>query len=103
MTFWFLLVILENIINYVKEKIMEHSFFYEKNKIVVCGVQKVESFDEKEILIKLSDNVINIKGSDFCMQEMAVSSGKLTFLGQIHSFQYLNKIDKTSFIKKLFK
>ena len=86
-----------------KEKIMEHSFFYEKNKIIVCGVQKVESFDEKEILIKLSDNVINIKGSDFCMQEMAVSSGKLTFLGQIHSFQYLNKIDKTSFIKKLFK
>ena len=82
---------------------MEHTFLYEKNKITITGVIKVETFDERETKIRLKDNVIVIKGKDFIMQEMAISHGKAIFNGTIFSVNYLQKIEKTSFINKLFK
>lgn len=82
---------------------MEHTFLYEKNKITITGVIKVETFDERETKIRLKDNVIVIKGKDFIMQEMALNHGKAIFNGTIFSVNYLQKIEKTSFINKLFK
>lgn len=82
---------------------MEHSFLYEKNKIAITGVKSVDSFDEKEVEVTLSDNGIVIHGSDFVLLEMAQVGGKLCFSGHVSSVNYRSKQEKTTFLKKLFK
>lgn len=82
---------------------MEHTLHYEKSRITVCGVTKVDYFEPDRAAIKLTDNYLNIKGSNFTMEEMSLSSGKITFTGTILNLTYQTKYEKSSFIKSLFK
>jgi TATA-box binding protein (TBP) (component of TFIID and TFIIIB) len=82
---------------------MEHTLTYEKGKITVDGVKKVEAFDETSARIILADNTVSFRGTGFVMVEMAQASGKMSFLGNVETISYKNKGEKTSFVKKLFK
>jgi hypothetical protein len=79
---------------------MEHTLTYEKGKITVDGVKKVEAFDETSARIILADNTVSFRGTGFVMVEMAQASGKMSFLGNVETISYKNKGEKTSFVKK---
>ncbi len=80
-----------------------HSFAYANNEINIGGVTKVESFEPKEITLRLQGGVMDIKGNDFVLKDMTVSTGKISFSGKISSVEYKDKAEPTSFFKKLFK
>lgn len=82
---------------------MEHSLIYEKGKVTISGVKNVDVFGEKEIVLTLTDGVMDIRGNKFTLSEMASASGKISFCGVIVSLVYRQGREKTSFIKKLFK
>lgn len=83
--------------------VMEHVFIYEKGKITVSGVVSLDGFDEKEARIKLENNAVIVKGTDFVLQEMAQNSGRVCFSGKISSVEYAAKAEKVPFIKRLFR
>lgn len=80
-----------------------HSFRYENGKIIVTGVISVDSFDEKTIVVRLSDNAITVKGQDFLVEDMNIASGLLSVSGKLSSLNYHNKMEKLSVVKRLFK
>lgn len=83
--------------------VRNHSFRYENGKIIVTGVISVDSFDEKTVVVRLSDNAITVKGQDFLVEDMNIASGLLTVSGKLSSLNYHNKMEKLSVVKRLFK
>lgn len=78
-----------------------------RKNIVISGVKKIESFDEKEFLIDSVMGFIDIKGSDLEIIKLDTFQGDVTIKGKIDSLVYLetsNKKNKSdSIFNKLFK
>lgn len=83
--------------------VRNHGFRYENGKIIVTGVISVDSFDDKTIVVRLSDNAITLKGQDFLIEDMNIESGLLTVSGKLSSLNYHVKMEKLSIVKRLFK
>ncbi len=80
-----------------------NSLRYENGKITVSGVINVDSFDEKEVNLRLVSDVLTIRGSGFKMEETDTKSGLFTMNGTIASLNYHAKGEKVGFIKRLLK
>lgn len=80
-----------------------HSFRYDNGKITISGVINVDSFDEKEAQLRLESSTLLLRGSGFKLEDMEVKSGLLNMYGRLVSMTYHEKIEKMSFIKRLFK
>jgi len=88
----------------VETKIIKnHSFRYDNGKIIITGVVSVDSFDDKDIVVRLSNNAIVLKGQDFVVEEMNLETGFLTVSGKLWSLVYRDKAEKLSFFKRLMK
>lgn len=82
---------------------MNHTFLYENGKITVTGVKALDSFDEKEVKIRLEDNGMLIKGSSFVLLDMILQAEKVSFQGNLSSMEYTSKGEKSTFFKKIFR
>jgi sporulation protein YabP len=80
-----------------------HALRYENEKIFMTGVAGVDNFDASSMEVRLFSSSLLMKGQGFFIEEMDVERGILTVKGRINSLNYHNKLEKTSFVKKLFK
>lgn len=80
-----------------------NTFRYENGKITLSGVLNVNAFDEKEVVLRLTNSILTIHGNGFKMEEMETKSGLFSMNGTISSLSYHDKGEKTSFIKRLLK
>lgn len=85
------------------KQINEHSLKYESGRIFVTGVVNVDSFDEKEVELRLATSSLTLKGSGFKLDEMEVKSGILSLQGKLSSLNYHEKAEKMGLVKRLFK
>lgn len=76
-----------------------------RNKLVVSGVEDVESFDEDIIVAYTTEGAMTVKGCDFKINRLNVDDGELEIEGEVDSIQYDNrhKSDKGGFLSKIFK
>ena len=78
-----------------------------RKNIIISGVKKIESFDEKEFLIETVMGFMNIKGSDLEIIKLDTFQGDVTIKGKIDSLIYLESLNKKnksdSIFNKLFK
>lgn len=81
----------------------EHSVNYAKGVLTVTGVKEVDSFEDKEVILKLGTGGMVVKGSGLAVSELSVSSGTLRVTGVIESISYNKVREKQNFFKKLFK
>ena len=81
----------------------QHFLQYRADGIEVGGVTAVESFDQKNVLLRLDGGILEIRGGGFVLKDMTSESGKLSFTGKIRSLEYKEKIEASSILKKLFK
>ena len=72
-------------------------------KITVSGVINVDSYDEKAIIIQLSDCMLYMNGSGFIVDTFSVEQGTLVIVGNLIELRYTKSKEKTSFIKRLLK
>ena len=72
-------------------------------KITVTGIVNVESFDDKSVLLTLSENLLTINGSGFLVDNLSIEEGTLTLTGEVTEIKYGHTREKTGFFKKLIK
>ena len=76
----------------------------DRKNIIISGIKKINSFDEKEFDLDSVMGSIIIKGSHLEMIKLDTIEGNVSIKGQINSFTYSDTNDKeSSILAKLFK
>lgn len=76
----------------------------DRKNIIISGIKKINSFDEKEFDLDSVMGSIIIKGSNLEMIKLDTIEGNVSIKGQINSFTYSDINDKeSSILAKLFK
>lgn len=73
----------------------------EQKKLSLTGILNVESFNEKEVSLKLADNMLSITGANLNVEKLNVEEGTLTIMGEIGAIRYSGV--KESLMKRIFK
>ena len=90
-----------NDVNFVSPN--EHQLNYTKNQLSLTGVKEVVSFEERVVVLSLSDNGMVIKGEGLTVAELNLKSGNLKINGSVLNMTYTKTHEKLSLVKKLFK
>ena len=76
----------------------------DRKNIIISGIKKINSFDEKEFDLDSVMGSIIITGSNLEMIKLDTIEGNVSIKGQINSFTYSDTNDKeSSILAKLFK
>ena len=71
--------------------------------IEVTGVENVLSYDEVSVCLKLTDNVLNIKGVNLDIKTLDIERGIVVVHGRVSSITYASSREKIGFVKRLLK
>lgn len=71
--------------------------------IEVTGVENVLSYDEVSVCLKLSDNVLTIKGTGLDIKTLDIERGLVLVHGRVTSMVYASSREKIGFIKRILK
>ena len=74
-----------------------------RERIEVNTVQEVISSTEKEVIAKLEDNYLYINGKGLTIIKLIPSECVLSVKGKIDGIKYVDKLNKKSFLGKVFK
>lgn len=76
----------------------------DRKNIVISGIKKIVSFDDREFLLESSMGTIIIKGTTLEMIKLDTIEGNVSIKGKIDSFAYTDNVNKeNSILSKLFK
>jgi len=73
----------------------------EQKKISLTGISNVESFNEKEVNLKLAEKTLYITGANLNVEKLNVEDGTLTILGEVSTIRYSGA--KIGIMKRIFK
>ena len=76
---------------------------YGRERIEVGDVQEILSSTDKEIYVKLSAEVLQILGDNMKINKLVPDEKILSVNGKINGVNYISKLVKKSFFKKVFK
>lgn len=84
---------------------MPHNLILEdRKKLVVSGVEDVDSFDEQTVVAYTAVGELMIKGEGLHINKLSLETGELTLDGEIASLTYTeNRSSNCSFFSKLFR
>ena len=89
------------------EEQAHHLELSRREKGTVTGVLEVIAFDEHEILLKTSQGMLTIKGSDLHINRLSVEKGDVEIEGKLDAFLYSDmshaKGSGESLLGRLFK
>ena len=74
-----------------------------RERIEATTVQEVISSTDKEVIAKLEDNFLYITGTGLTIVKLIPSDCLLTVKGKIEGIKYVDKLNKKSFLGKVFK
>ena len=76
----------------------------DRKSIIISGIKKIISFDDREFLLESTMGNIVIKGSALEMIKLDTVDGNVSIKGKVDSFTYTDIVTKeSSLISKLFK
>ena len=84
----------------------EHSIeVKDRNSTKVTGVKHVESYDDKEIILKTYMGDLIIKGKELNISNLNLENGSLQVIGLVENFLYVEEtgIKRKNFIKRILK
>ena len=84
----------------------EHSIEVNDRKFIkVTGVRHVDSYDDKEIVLKTSMGDLIIKGTELNISNLNLEDGNLQVIGLIENLLYLEETGakRKNFIKRILK
>lgn len=76
----------------------------DREDIFISGVEDVESFDEREIILLTSEGNLILEGEDFKINKLSVESGDMEISGFLNSMRYNESVKNGGgFWGKIFK
>ena len=76
---------------------------YNRERLEVTDALEVISSTDKEIFVKLSNEILQIVGNEMKINKLAPEEKLLSVIGKIGGVNYISKIMKKSIFKKVFK
>jgi len=76
-----------------------------REKIVICDVKDVESFDEEKVTVETSMGSLTVTGSEFRMHKLDVEDGELVIEGWLDELKYSetrSRDNQGGFFSRLF-
>ncbi len=86
-----------------KDETLEKIYLSNRKIIEVVGACEVVNSGEKEVLAKLEKDYVKIVGNDLKIVKLLPEERHLVVSGDIFGFEYINKLNKKSFLGKVFK
>lgn len=74
----------------------------DRARLTVSGVEDVESFDEREIVMRTSAGTLVITGADLSVSRLSVDTGDVNVQGLVTALCYEEAVDKRSLWARLF-
>lgn len=87
----------------VKEQTNEIINILSRKKIEITSVIEVLSSTENEVVAKLVNDYICVYGHGLKITKLSPEEKQLILAGDIFSVQFVSKLNKKSFFKKVFK
>lgn len=81
----------------------EHTLKFEKGRLQMTGVAKVERFSDKEVCLRLDGKMLVVRGQNLNVSELVIASGAFGVTGEIQSLTYSDSAPAGGAIKRLFK
>lgn len=75
----------------------------DRAKLSISGVEDVESFDERQIIMRTTKGNIILRGSDLHIDKLNLDTGELTVTGLISELGYEETASGGSLWSRLFK
>ena len=76
---------------------------YNRERLEVNDAVEILSSTEKEIYVQLSGEILQIFGERMKINKLLPDEKTLSVIGKINGLNYVSKISKKSFLKKVFK
>ena len=91
--------------NKIETHSAEHNVIIEnRNKLVLSGVNEVESFEEDNVCLKTTKGDLTIRGNEMKMESFQAEIGDLVMRGNIYALVYVNDTGaKEGFFSRIFK
>ena len=87
-----------------KNSAMPHNIIMEnREKLSVSGVEEVESFEDRQIILRTSKGNLILRGSDLHIAKLTLDSGELSVTGLIAELGYEEAAPSGSLWARLFK
>ncbi len=80
-----------------------HTMAYANHKLELTGVQEVQSFEDKEVVLILSTGGLKVCGHELSVSQLDTATGKITIVGDVGSLTYTNQMAKVPLLKRIFK
>ncbi|MDR2361024.1 MAG: YabP/YqfC family sporulation protein [Oscillospiraceae bacterium] len=74
-----------------------------RRRLTVTGVDDVESFDDRFIVLHTQGSVLLIHGRELKIEKLAVDGGDLEVIGCVDAIEYEEERAKSGFLAKIFK
>ncbi len=77
----------------------------ERESVIVDGVNNVESFDDREVILETTSGMLILHGSDFHIKQLNLDQGNLIIEGYVIGLEYAEEMGKKArgFVERLFK
>lgn len=69
----------------------------------LSGIESVMSYDENEVVLKTSDNILSVKGEKFNIETLDLEKGEVRISGGVASLGYSKTREKVGLLKRLIK
>lgn len=74
-----------------------------REKLEVTEAEEIISSTDKEIFVRLKQDILQITGESLKINKLSPESKSLAVSGKIVGINYISKMAKKSFFKKVFK
>lgn len=75
----------------------------DREKLMVSGVEDVDSFDDRQIVLRTSKGNLILRGSDLHIDKLSLDTGELAVTGLITEMGYEETVTGGSLWSRLFK
>lgn len=84
-----------------KQTELPHGFtLQDRKKITMSGVSDVQTFDEKQVIIRTTQGKLVIRGSGLHVDQLSLETGDLQLSGHIDTMEYTES--EGGFLRRIF-
>ena len=88
-----------------KDELQHRVILTNREKMLVTGVEDVDSFDDDNMVIYTTEGTLTVRGADFRINRFSVDDGELEVEGEVDALEYSDghKKEKVGLFSKIFK